>query len=200
MRTQTQQRIPAIQAYPFNSQFPACVPDICQTNEFDSCLQAQKAAYDFFKSQGAMSPRTFQTADAKRVNRLRINATGTYAVPNAITTGHVVLTYTVPKSYWAYIEQVVYGFISSGANTYANGSGQLTWHLGVNQWYQYDYGVITLDQGVISPGIPSPSLQSGIGINLYENDVARLIVDVNSATIGSGTLVAAFQGYMEPLR
>lgn len=186
---------------PWALQGPQCIPNVCSPNEFDRCIGAQKAQYDAFVGAGAVQPKTITDPVMRRIQRVRLNPTGTLPVGSAIVIGVVVLTYTVPKSYWAYIEQVVFGLIPNGTNTYANGSGQLTWHLGINQWYQYEYGLTNLDQGVLSaPGIPSPSLASGIGINLYENDVARLIVDVNSATIGGGTLVATLNGYMEPMR
>src|SRR5271154_6409720 len=179
-----------IQQLPWILQRPQCIPNTCLPNEFDKCLAGQKAVYDVYNQRGALTPKLISTPTQKVMQRIRVNPSATLAVPG-ITPSLVILTYTIPKSYRAYIEQVVYGFIANGTNTYANGSGQLTWHLGINQWYQYDYGVIHLDQGVISPGIPSPSLASGIGIPLQENDVIRLIVDVNSATIGGGTLVAA---------
>lgn len=185
---------------PWSLQRPQCIPNPCLPNEFDKCLAGQKAVYDVYSKSGALTPKLISTPAQKVMQRIRVNPSSVLPVPSAITPSLVILTYTIPKSYRAYIEQVVYGFIANGMNTYANGSGQLTWHLGINQWFQYDYGVIHLDQGVISPGVPSPSLASGIGIPLQENDVVRLIVDVNSATIGSGTLVAALQGYMEPLR
>jgi hypothetical protein len=185
---------------PWANQSVQCLPNPCSPNSFDICLAGQKAVYDMYSKKGALTPRLISTPTQKITQRIRMNPSATIPVPSLVTIGLVVLTYTIPKSYRAYIEQLSFGFIPSGVNTYANGSGQLTWHLGINQWYQYDYGIITLDQGIISPGVPSPNLASGIGIPLQENDVVRLIVDVNSTTIGSGSLATILQGYMEPLR
>lgn len=173
-----------------------------QLNQSDGFLLSDKTQYDKMVAANVFSQNILPLTYSKRE---RLNATQVLPAPQVVTPGSLVLQYTVPKGYIGYIEQIVNGFLPTAANTtYANGSGQLVWHLGINFWYQYLYENITIDTGVttqstLGGSIQQPDLQTSSTIQLMENAVVTLTCDVTVIGIGTGNLVAALQGWIQPI-
>jgi hypothetical protein len=189
-RNASGQDVPLSQIYPFNPRPIRRAP--CETNGWDACTEKDKQTGEWLLSREAF---TIQPSRSSYRRRLKLNQIGRLALPGATGT-YAVLTYTVPKGYKGSIEQIVNGFLPGTGAAYQNGSGLLTWHLGINNWYVFGYGNISVDLGSLTQGYEL----TGSVVALTENDIITFSATLTGVAFGPGNLVAAIQGWIEPLR
>lgn len=186
--------VPLRDVFPFNPRAIKRVP--CEKNGWDACAEKDRQTGEWLLTRDAFDPQPSRSRmQAKYKRRDKLNQIGTLALPGAPGT-YAVLTYTVPKGYKGSLEQIVNGFLPGTGATYINGNGVLTWHLGINSWFVFGYGNITVDLGSLTQGFEL----TGSVVSLTENDRITFSATLTGVAFGPGTLVAAIQGWIEPMR
>jgi hypothetical protein len=119
-------------------------------NEFNQCLDYEACLWQFINDCGGLQaicpgqkyaspPWVKMPAQGKRFSKIN-----SIALPSNDGLDHQVLQFLVPQGYDGCIVGVVNLYTGSG---FAEGSGDLTWRIRLNQRYVKDYGVITTTIG-----------------------------------------------------
>jgi hypothetical protein len=116
------------------------------------------------------------------------------ALPDPDGIDHVVTTIRVPMGYDGVIVSTIN--LYTGQN-FAEGSGDLTWRIKINQHYAKDYGAILTTIGSMQTPY---NINSG-GIILQSNQLVQFIVNRSTASAGNlngGRIICTFAGWFWP--
>jgi len=133
----------------------------------------------------------------------RLNEIGSVPMADltAATAGVYVLahSYLVPPGSDGVINNTLNKFVPQpgGGQAFQDGSGQLTWVLGINNYLAYGYTNITTQMGDV--GQLGPTATGG-GIRIKSNDLIQFYVAASANGIATldpnGIVVCAFQGWL----
>jgi hypothetical protein len=148
----------------------------------------------------ADSPFDEMPIDAIRLNI--VNLTPTLLSTLAVGILVPIVNYIVPSGYDGVLNSLYTRFTPTAAGTaLQDGSGQLVWHIIINNHLALGYNNITIQQG------DSGSLGAvthGGGIRIKANDNITIAVVVNAAGIATldpnGIILGAMQGWIYPNR
>jgi hypothetical protein len=214
-----------------NSSTPGgrCAPSVqlVQCNAPDNYLtQCVKAEADMLQriitnpmfQLGKLPARYWQLQnlpyDEMPPDALRLNAAGGlpftsvasagdyYNVPLSLTGSPGYPGFLVPAGYDGIINVTMNKFVPKSGTAFQDGSGYLTWALGINNRLAVNYTGITITQGDV--GGLGPVTKGG-GIRIKANDLIQWYVSASSAAISggldvSGIVVCAIQGWLYPNR
>jgi hypothetical protein len=137
---------------------------------------------------GALVPPGNQTGTDFNING------GSAALPLGTT------LFEVDSGYDGVITEVVFGIISNGSTGFLDGSGLITWRLGIDYgqvdtqalWYPRDYGNITNSTGTLA----TPTYILGNGIRIRSREQINIWVNLAVAGIGIINPNALVIGYV----
>ena len=142
--------------------------------------------------------------DVMPVDALRLNQNGNLGMSALSVAGryYTVLSYLVPPGMDGVINVTLNKFVPSQTGPdFQDGSGQLTWALGVNNYLALNYTNIGIQMG--GSAVLGPVSHDG-GIRIRANDAIRFYVKASAAGIGfldpNGIIVCAIQGWLYPAR
>lgn len=122
----------------------------------------------------------------------RLNLTQTVPLPATASTV-IVINYTVPFGWVGYINNIAHQYINGAG--FVDGSGDLIWGIGINNYFPYGYGNMTVQQGSLT----NASLYSDTGIRIRSNQNITYQVTWNGQNLVGGSLLCAFQGWVCPV-
>lgn len=198
-----------------------CSPSVSITqcnapdNPMTQCLTAEERLWKQITSNPGFQLRKYPARywqlkslpfDEMPPDALRLNAPNAPGLPfSSVTTAgnyYLVFAYQVPAGYDGVINVTVNKFVPQTGPSYQDGSGQLTWALGINNTLAVNYTQIHLSLGSTESLGP---VTKGGGIRVKANDLIQYFVSASAPAIAggldpSGIVVCAIQGWLYPSR
>lgn len=167
---------------------------------FDQCLNHEMATWRWIQAHGGLTnicpgshypdpPWTRMPAQGKRFSKI-----GSIALPNADGLDHLVEAFRVPTGYDGCIVSTVNEYTGTG---FAEGSGDLTWRIQMNQRYPRDYGKILTTIGSLTTPY---NINSG-QIRIMSDQLIQYWVNRSVASLGNlngGRIVVGLFGWWYP--
>jgi len=197
-----------------------CAPSVSLTNcnapdnVFTQCIKNEMRMFDRITRDPSFQMRKYPSRywqlkslpfDEMPPDALRFNTpTKGLAFSTVTNPGqyYLVTSSLVPAGYDGVINVTLNKFVpQTGGPDFQDGSGQLTWAIGINNILAVNYTQISITMGASS--ILGPVTKGG-GIRVKANDLLQYFVSASAAGIANldpnGFVVCAFQGWLYPNR
>ena len=177
-------------------------------NYMTQCLKREADVWDTISGNPAFSslrlPARYRLLAQPPFNAMpsdaqRLNESATIPMSSITVAGryYTVLSYLVPAGMDGVINVTVNRFVASQTGPdFQDGSGQLTWALGINNYLALDYTNIGITMG--GAAVLGPVAHDG-GIRIKANDTISFYVKASTAGIGfldpNGLILCAIQGW-----
>ena len=169
-------------------------------NEFDNCLLDEYRVWDEINTCGGIQnccpgmryenpPWIKMPLQGKRFSAIK-----SIALPSPTGVDVLVGSFLVPTGFDGVGAAVIFNYTGTG---FAEGSGDLTWRLQLNQHYVKDYGNVVTQLG----SLQTPYNQNSGQILLQANQLVQFWVNVSVASAGNligGRIISSLWGWYYP--
>jgi hypothetical protein len=181
-------------------------------NPMTRCLKRENAVWNAISTNPAFAlmklPARYQTLlspfDVMPYDALRLNQSGSFPISGATVANryYTVFSYLVPAGMNGVINVTVNKFVPSQTGPdFQDGSGQLTWALGINNYLALNYTNIGITMG--SNAVLGPVAHDG-GIRIQANDTISFYIKASAGGLAyldpAGIILCAIQGWLYSAR